>query len=375
MGLRWDNIFWLGTKELRGLRADPVLLFLIAYAFSVAVYMMATGSKTEVENAAVGIVDEDHSELSRRIALAVFEPMFRPPVEITADKIDPSMNSGRFVFVIEVPPKFEFDVLAGRRPIVQVDVDATAMTLAGNGLSYLQDIIAREAQSYVGRNEGTITQPINLVTRAKFNPNLESEWFYAVMSIVNIVTMLTVILTGAALIREREHGTIEHLLVMPVKPAEIMIAKFWANGLVIVVAALLSLWLNVHGLLHVPIAGSMMLFIFGAVLYVVSVAALGILLATFTGTMGQFGLLAIAVVIALNLLSGGTTPIESMPKLLQDVMQVTPTTHFISFAQAVLFRSAGLDIVWPQLAALAAAALGFFAISLMRFRTAIVSFQ
>jgi ABC-2 type transport system permease protein len=125
----------------------------------------------------------------------------------------------------------------------------------------------------------------------------------------------------------------------------------------------------------VPIAGSMMLFIFGAVLYVVSVAALGILLATFTSTMGQFGLLALAVVIALNLLSGGTTPIESMPKLLQDVMQVTPTTHFISFAQAVLFRSAGLDIVWPQLVALAAAALVFFAISLMRFRTAIVSFQ
>jgi ABC-2 type transport system permease protein len=375
MGLRWDNIFWLGTKELRGLRADPVLVFLIVYAFSVAVYMMATGSKTEVENASVGIVDEDHSELSRRIGLALLEPTFKSPAEITADQIDPSMNSGRFVFVIEVPPKFEFDVLAGRQPTLQVDVDATAITLAGNGLSYLQSIVTREVQSYVGRNEGTIAQPINLVTRAKFNPNLESEWFYAANSLVTIVTILTVILTGAAFIREREHGNVEHLLVMPVQPAEIMIAKFWANGLVIVVAAVLSLWLIVHSLLHVPIAGSMMLFIFGVVLYVVSVAALGILLATFTGTMGQFGLLALMVMIALNLLSGGVTPMESMPKWLQNAMQVTPTTHFVSFAQAVLFRSAGLDIVWPQLAALAVGALVFFALSLMRFRTAIVSFQ
>jgi ABC-2 type transport system permease protein len=375
MGVRWGNIFWLGTKELRGLGADPVLLFLIAYAFSGAVYMMATGSKTEVENAPVGIVDEDHSELSRRTALALLKPTFKPPVEITADEIDPTMNSGRFVFVIEVPPKFEFDVLAGRQPTVQVDADATAMTLAGNGFTYLQNIITREAQSYAGRNEGTTAQPINLVTRAKFNPNRDSEWFNAVMAVINNITMLTVILAGAALIREREHGTIEHLLVMPVKPAEIMVAKIWANGVVIVLAALTSLWLIVHGLLHVPMAGSMILFIVGAVLYVVSVAALGILLATFTGTMGQFGLLALPVMIALNLLSGSMTPMESMPKWLQDVMQVTPTTHFVSFAQAVLFRGAGIDVVWPQLAALAAFPLAFFTISLMRFRTAIVSFQ
>ena len=374
MGVRWGNIFWLGTKELRGLRADPVLLFLIAYAFSAAVYMMATGAKTEVENASVGIVDEDRSELSRRIALALLKPTFKPPVEMTADEIDPSMDSGRFVFVIEVPPKFEFDVLAGRQPILQVDADATAMTLAGNGLTYLQNIITREAQSYVGHNEGTTAQPINLVS-AKFNPNRESEWLNAVMAVINNITMLTVILAGAALIREREHGTIEHLLVMPIKPAEIMVAKIWANGVVIVLAALTSLWLIVHGLIQVPIAGSMMLFIVGAILYVVSVAALGILLATFTGTMGQFGLLALPIMIALNLLSGSMTPMESMPKWLQDVMQVTPTTHFVNFAQAVLFRGAGLDIVWPQLAALAGFTLAFFTTSLIRFRTAIVRFQ
>ncbi len=227
---------------------------------------------------------------------------------------------------------------------------------------------------YLQRREGTLVSPINLVIRTAFNPNHYSEWFLGIMAVINNITMLTVVLTGAALIREREHGTIEHLLVMPVTPPEIMIAKIWANGLVIVVVAALSLWFVVHGALRVPLAGSMPLFLGGTVLYEISVAAFGILLATFTGTMGQFGLLVVPVLVILNLLSGSATPPESMPDWLTEVMQVMPTPHFVSFAQAVLYRAAGLDIVWPQLAALAAITTVFFSVSLMRFRTTIASF-
>ena len=242
MALRLANVFRLGIKELYSLRADPIMLVMIVYAFTFAVYAQATGAKTEVENAAVGIVDEDDSELSRRIAGAILEPQFKRAVQLTPNEIDPGMNSGRFVFVLEVPPKFEFDVLADRRPTVQIDVDATALTQAGVGASYLQNIIEQEALGYLQHREGAISSPINFVMRTAFNPNHKSEWFLAIMAVINDITMLTVVLTGAALIREREHGTVEHLLVMPVRPAEIMIAKIWANGLVIVVVAILSLW-------------------------------------------------------------------------------------------------------------------------------------
>jgi ABC-2 type transport system permease protein len=285
------------------------------------------------------------------------------------------MNSGRFVFVLEIPPKFEQDVLAGRRPTVQVDVDATALTQAGIGAGYFQSIIEQEALGYLQHREGTITAPINLVIRTAFNPNHYSEWFLAIMAVINDITMLAVVLTGAALIREREHGTVEHLLVMPARPTEIMVAKIWANGLVIVAVATLSLWFVVHALLQVPLAGSTLLFLSGTVLYQISVGALGILLATFTGTMGQFGLLVIPVLVILNLLSGSATPMESMPVWLQHVMQFAPTTQFVAFAQAVLYRAAGFDIVWPQLAALAAITTVFFGASLMRFRKTIASFQ
>ena len=375
MGVGWDNILWLGIKEFRSLRADPVLLFMIAFAFTVSVYTAATGMKTEVENAPVGIVDEDRSELSRRVAAALLEPYFATPVEISSDAVDSSMVSGRFMFVIEVPPKFEFDVLTARRPSLQVNVDATAVSLAGNGVSYIESIVDHEVRGYATRGSGAASEPISVVIRAMFNPNLNSAWLNAVMAVINMITALTVILTGAALIREREHGTVEHLLVMPIRPSEIMVAKIWVNGLVILTAAILSLGLVVHGALGVPIAGSIALFVVGAFLYQVSVASLGILLATFTGSMGQFGMLGLPILIALNLLSGGVTPMESMPHWLQILMQIFPTPHFVTFAQAVLFRAAGINIVWPQLVAMGITTIVYFSISLIRFRGALVTFQ
>jgi ABC-2 type transport system permease protein len=184
------------------------------------------------------------------------------------------------------------------------------------------------------------------------------------ISVVSNLTLLAIVLTGAALLREREHGTVEHLLVMPVRPAEIMISKIWANGLVIVLAATASMVLVVHKLIGVPLAGAVLLFVVGTILYQVSVGALGILLAAFTGTMGQFGLLVIPVIIVLDLLSGAATPLESIPQWLQNVMQFTPSTHYVAFAQLVLSRGAGVDIVWPELAALAAFGVVFCTVSL-----------
>ena len=372
---RLDTIFRLGIKELRSLRADLALVFLILYTFTVAVYTVATGQKFEVENAAVAVVDDDRSELSRDIRHALLPPYFKPAVQIGADEVDRALDTGRFMFVIEIPPKFESDVLAARRPSVLLNIDATAMSQAGNGAVYIQNIVAQQVLAYTQRREGGSATPVDLVVRARFNPNLQSSWFTSVMQVINNVTMLSVILAGAALIREREHGTIEHLLVMPVTPTEIMLAKIWSNGLVIVVASVLSLAIVVQKLLGVPIAGSLALFTVGAVLYQVSVTSLGLLIATFTGSMPQFSLLVLPILIIMNLLSGSTTPMESMPAWLQAVMQVSPSTHFVAFAQATLYRGAGTATVWPYLAALAVISVGFLTVSLLRFRTAIASYR
>lgn len=367
--MQWlSNIYRLGLKELRSLRADPVMILLIVYIFSFAVYAVATGAKLEVVNASVAYVDLDRSDLSGRIVNAILPPEFDTPQEISASDVDRVMNDGEFVFVISFPPHFEADVLGGSQPSLQLNVDATAMVQAGNGSVYLQEIIAAEVASFVARGDSSDDSSIDLVVTAQFNPNLQSTWFSSVMQVINNVTILAVLLTGAALIREREHGTIEHLLVMPVTPSEIMLAKIWANGLAIIVAAVLSLWLVVQGVLAVPVAGSITLFVVGTVLYLVSVTGLGILIATFTTSMPQFGLLALPILVIMNLLSGSTTPMESIPQWLQNVMQIAPSTHFVAFSQAILYRGAGLETVWSDMIVMVALSGLFFALALIRFR-------
>jgi ABC-2 type transport system permease protein len=373
------HILALGLKELNSIRADPILLALTIYTFSYAVYAVATGAKTEVDHVSTAIVDEDRSELSRLIRQAILPPWFQPPVEIPATEIGPSMDASRYVFVIEIPPKFEQDVISKRYPSIQINMDATAVAQAGNGGADLQQIINQVVQTYATRAAGTPTtpsgteiQPVNLALRVMFNPNLKSEWFTSVMQVINNITMLSIILTGAALIREREHGTIEHLLAMPVTPSEIMFSKIWANGLVILVAAILSVKLVVQLWLQVPIAGSLVLFVAGAIVYAFSVTSMGILLATFTTSMGQFGLLVIPVLVILQMLSGSATPMETMPVWLQDAMQIFPTPHFVSFSQAVLYRAAGLDIVWSELLMMAIISAVYFVISGVRFRKTLV---
>jgi ABC-2 type transport system permease protein len=170
-------------------------------------------------------------------------------------------------------------------------------------------------------------------------------------------------------VREREHGTMDHLLVMPVTPFEIAMSKVWANSLVITVAAGLSLYVVVRGMLGVPIAGSIPLFIGGVMIYLFFACAIGIFIGTVARSMPQLGLLFMLVFLPMNMLSGSNTPLESMPPWLATVMQASPSTHFVSFAQSILYRGAGLDVVWPQFAQVAAVGGLFFFAAVLRFRS------
>ena len=364
-----STIFWLATKELRSLFQDWVLLGLVVYSFSLAIIAQAQSNAQELHNASIGIVDEDHSELSRRIARAFLPPYFQPAEMVEERDVDHLMNIGKYTFIIDIPPHFERDVLGRRSPALQIAVDATAVVQAGIGSGYAQQIISTEINDFVARAVGTSRPPVNLAVRIAFNPNVATAWFTSVMGIVNSVTMLAIILAGAAVVREREHGTMDHLLVMPISPFEIAMSKILANSLVITVAVALSLYILLRPLLGVPIAGSVPLFMVGVVLYLFFATSIGVFLATIARTMPQLGLLYILVAVPLNLLSGGNTPLESMPPFLRTVMQASPSTYFVSFAQGILYRGAGFDVVWPQFAAVGAIGGLFLGLGLLRFRS------
>ncbi|EEZ4507551.1 ABC-2 transporter permease [Escherichia coli] len=306
------NIFNLGIKELRSLLGDKAMLTLIVFSFTVSVYSSATVTPGSLNLAPIAIADMDQSQLSNRIVNSFYRPWFLPPEMITADEMDAGLDAGRYTFAINIPPNFQRDVLAGRQPDIQVNVDATRMSQAFTGNGYIQNIINGEVNSFVARYRDNSEPLVSLETRMRFNPNLDPAWFGGVMAIINNITMLAIVLTGSALIREREHGTVEHLLVMPITPFEIMMAKVWSMGL-----------------------------------------------------------LVILVLLPLQMLSGGSTPRESMPQMVQDIMLTMPTTHFVSLAQAILYRGAGFEIVWPQFLTLMAIGGAFFTIALLRFRKTI----
>ena len=373
MKQRLDSIYRLGIKELFSLRYDLFLVFLIIYFFSFGVYEGANSGNTDVNNASIAIVDEDMSMLSERIHDSILEPYFKTPDTISINEIDHAMDTGRYSFVIDIPPDFQKDLVQGNRPEIQINVDATAISIAGRGASYIQNIIAQEIRQFL--NDRDQEPAASIVIRSRFNPNLQASWFQSVMEIVNNITILAIILTGAAVIREREHGTIEHLLVMPLRPFDIMFAKIWANGLVIIVAIIISLYLIVQGLLQVPIMGSIPLFIAGTVAFLFSVTSLGIFLATIARSMPQFGLLAIPVFLIMMMLSGIYTPMDSMPVILRHIMYFSPSTHFVQFAEAVLFRGAGIEVVWFEFAMVIFIGLIFLLLALIRLRKSITLVQ
>lgn len=376
---RWlaflGNVRELVVKELISLWRDRSLLVLVAYAFTLAIVLQANGMKHDLNRATVGVVDEDNSTLSNAILDALLPPRFQRPVPLAPQQVDPGMDAARYTFVINFPPEFQADVLAGRAPAVQLLIDATSLMQAGLGANDISAIFQEEVNRFVLRHSEGVASPVELQVRVAFNQGLESSWFTGTMGLITNITMLSVLLAGAALIREREHGTLEHLLVLPVRPSEIMLAKILANGAVILAGSAFSIVVVLKWGLGMGIAGSIPLFLAGAALYLFFTASLGIFLGTLAGSMPQFGLLFFLTVLPMNMLSGGFTPLESMPQWLQVAMQVSPSTQFVAFAQAILYRGAGIATVWPRFAATFGMGTLFFAVALARFRVFLAAQQ
>jgi ABC-2 type transport system permease protein len=369
------HIWQLGVKELRSLWRDRLLLLFVIWAFSGALYTAAKAAPDRLHRAAIAVVDEDQSPLSQRIVTAFYPPTFMKPTAIGLQDMDAGMDAGRFTFVMDIPPDFQSDVLAGKQPSIQLNVDATQMSQAFLGAGYIQSIALGEVAEFLAGDRVVSTPVVDLAMRNRFNPGLDNTWFMGVMELINNVTMLSIVLTGAALIREREHGTIEHLLVLPLKPSEIMLAKVWAMGAVVLLATALALQFVLRVGLGMPVSGSIGLFLTGCALHLFATTSMGIYLGTVARSMPQLGLLMILVLLPLQILSGGMTPTESMPDLVRYLMMGAPTTHFVSFAQAILYRGADLSIVWPQFAAIGLIGATFFVAALRRFRSTVSSMQ
>lgn len=365
---KFQHIYRLGLKELISFRYDYVLIVLVLYSFTVMIVSPSKGVGLQIHDVSIAYVDEDHSYLSERIRDGIRKPYFREPVAISYQDINLALDRGIYTFVVQIPSGFQKDVLAGRRPDISINIDATATGHAKLGTTYLVNMITDEITAYLYGAGKLPDPPVSINTRIKYNPNRENTWFMSLVFLTHMITLLSIILPAAALIKERERGTVEHLLVMPLKPFEITIAKAWSNSFIVAAGSILSLIFVIKGYMGNPVHGSILLFFIGTVVYLYATTQLGIFLATIAKNQPQVGLLSMPVVTPMTMLSGGTTPIEAMPQFLQVLMKISPTTHYQEFIVAVLIREAGISMVWPQLAAMAVIGTVLFIGALMRFR-------
>ena len=363
------RIYKLTLKELLTLYRDKMMFFFIIYSFSFAIYLAAGAASMELKNVPVAFVDEDRSMLSQRVIESFYEPRFMPPEIIEYEEVDNFMDRGIYTFIVILPEGMQKDLALGEIPQIQLNIDATRMSQAGIGAGYISQMISEEFVRY--KKIAPSQPPIELISSYKYNPNLDGSWFGSINEVISNLMLLSILLAGSALMREREHGTIEHLLVMPLQSYEILLAKIFSTILVILAAVAFALLVVVELVLDVPLVGSIWLFLFCGAVMLFATSSLGIFMGTLTSSMPQFGMMLILVVLPLMMLSGGITPYESMPPLLQYIMYLSPTTHFVELSGAILFRGAGLDGVWQSLLALCVLGGFFFVYALLSFKKSI----
>ena len=362
------HILFLGVKELKSFFNDKVFLIFVIWGFTLNIISQTKSIKMDVNNASVAIVDEDASPLSRNIAKSFREPFFREPKLITFSEIDENMDSGVYTFVIVIPKDFQKNILANKYTSIQVNIDATVMTQGYIGSGYISRIITQEVSTYLAK-KGLSQQKFNYenIVRVKYNPNIDSTQFASVNGIIGLGTMLSIMLTAVAMIREKESGTIEHLLTMPLTSQEIMLSKIWANSLIILVCMLFSMYAIVQGYFKIKIQGSLLLFFAGFAIFQFNTTSLGVLLSTLSNNTAQLVLLTIAVLMPINFLSGTVTPLESMAPILQKLSFLSPLRHCIDFAIPVTYRGAEFSEVWRPILNMFIMGIVLFILASLRF--------
>jgi ABC-2 type transport system permease protein len=361
------NIYNLMIKELKIVLYDKGMLIFIIYVFSVAIYIGGTKTSTELKNGSIAFVDSDKSQLSQRLIDAFYKPRFNTPDIISYYDIDKKMDSGYYTFIVLIPSEFEKDVLSNNVPEIQVNIDATRMTQAGIGASYVRNIINQEIETFLQKSSENSFNP-KLVTRYKYNQNLTGDWFGSINEIINNIVMISILLSAASLVREREHGTIEHLMVMPLSSFEIMISKILAVCIIVLIGVCFSIFFIVEILLQIPISGSIVLYLFSTFLVLFATTSMGVFIGTVVKNMPQLGMVFILTILPLMMLSGTMSPYESMPLVLQYLMNLMPTSHFVELSQAILFRDAGITIVYKQMINIFLIGVVFFTIALLIFK-------
>jgi ABC-2 type transport system permease protein len=373
--LWWRRLRVMTQKEMLQLSRDLPIGLLLVYSFTLAVYIAGNGIRSQLQNASLLVQDDDHSFSSRELIHKFRAPFFRLEGEIT----DPqeglrSLDRGKAMAVLEIPPRFHEQLMTGEPTAVQFLVDTTNAPQGLSAASYAVRIVAQFEQDIVlARLGGTGTSSQNLPIllsdhRVWYNPDQNDAWFESISHLLRQITIFAILLPAAALVREKERGTVEQLLVSPLTPFQILLPKVLAMTVVILCATAVALLGIMRPAFGVPIRGSILLFFSLTALFVFSTAGMGLAAATLTRNQAQVGMMTLLVVAPMMLLSGLVAPMEALPTWTRHLMILSPLRYFIDIANGILLKGSDLSILWEPVLAMVALGAGLFAFGMWQFR-------
>lgn len=362
-------------KEMLQLSRDVPIGLLLVYSFTLAVYIAGNGIRSQLHNASILVLDADHSFSSRELIHRFQAPFFRLEGEIA----DPqeglrALDRGKAMAVLEIPPRFHEQLMTGERTAVQFLVDTTNAPQGLSAASYAVRIIAQFEQEIVLARVGgteTSSQKLPVIVsdhRVWYNPDQNDTWFESVSHLLRQITIFAILLPAAALVREKERGTVEQLLVSPLTPFQIMLPKVLAMTVVILCATAVALFGIMRPAFGVPIRGSALLFFTLTALFVFSTAGMGLAAATITRNQAQVGMMTLLVVAPMMLLSGLVAPMEALPTWTRNLMILSPLRYFIDIANGILLKGSDLSLLWESVLSMVLLGGGLFGFGMWRFR-------
>ena len=368
---RWlRQVVALVVKEWRQLLRDTALAGFVVFIFTIDILIAAGAPALDLRAAPVGLIDRDASAASRELVGRLRAPYF--DVRAVADdetRLARDLERGRLRAVLIVPHGFERALVRGETAQAQLVVEAADSNLGYLVASYTERIVALLAADLAPAWAASEALPeVRLQARFRFNPALTEAWYSTISELLTMLTVASILLPAAALVREKERGTIEQLLVSPLSPLQIVLSKVLAMAGVVLIGSLVAVGLVMRTLLDVPIAGSAPLFFALVALYAMTASGLGIVAATYARSSGQVGLIVLLLVMPIIMLSGTWNLRESMPGWLQAAIYLSPLRYTVDIAYGVLLKGAGLAAVAKPAALMVLLGLAFLALGTARFR-------
>ncbi len=346
------------SKELFVFLRSWGLVFVVLFFFLVEVYSAGNGITLDARNIRVGIVDDTPGVVSAKIVSSLQAPQFQPPTRYASQAaLMQAIRNKEIIVGLLFDHDFERNVLAGRQAKLNILLDATATTQSYMALSYLQNIVLQFEQ---------VRLPLNLAVHKLYNPNGNNSWFMSLTEMLAVATMLTIILTAVIFVKEKEHGTWDIMLLMPVDPKVMILAKTMSQVIIVTAGIMLSTGFVLFGTFGVPMNGSFGAFFLLSLLYAFTNAGIGLFIASVSKNTVEIAQKSVVIVMPMIFLSGSWTPLFAMNPFFQYLSVISPLRYYIEGTIDLFFRGTPTVELWPQFLGLALLAVLLYSFGIRR---------